>query len=237
MHERFPPLQNSTHFDTGEQGKAFLHFGRSPLLHSHSPKSPTATSRWPHRSLMGMKGRSGTSPQQSHTKEGREAKDNHFTTPHNSSQHHKNSYQDTGEISVCSLWMHIRSLRMAIQRLWMHIPRLRTKIAVRCVNNCSTLHKQSQHAANRTAPRHGNRLILLEAFTHPRQTAAELYKNAGESRSQLPSPPFAKRKESRSTAPGNPFRNKKHPPAQRRKALSILKEMGLPHGKMRQAHL
>ena len=186
-----------------------------------------------------MKGRSGTSPQQSHTKERREAKDNHFTTAHNSSQHHKNSYQDTGEISVCSLWMHIRSLRMAIQRLWMHIPRLRTKIAVRCVNNCSTLHKQSQHAANRTAPRYGNRLILLEAFTHFRQTAAELCKNAGENRSQLPSPPFAKRKESRSqlpslpfakrkesrsTAPENPFRSKKHPPAQRRKSPSNTKE-------------
>ena len=230
-------LQNSTHFDTGEQEKAFLHFGRSPLLHSHYPQRPTATSREPHRSLMGMKGRSGTSPQQSHTKEGREAKDNHFTTAHNSSQHHKNSYQDTGEISVCSLWMHIRSLRMAIQRLWMHIPRLRTKIAVRCVNNCSTLHKQSQHAANRTAPRYGNRLILLEAFTHFRLTAAEFCKNAGESRSQLPSPPFAKRKESRSTAPGNPFRSKKHPPAHRRRALSILKKMGLSQGKMRQAHL
>ena len=133
--------------------------------------------------------------------------------------------------------MHIRSLRMAIQRLWMHVPRLRTKIAVRCVNNCSTLHKQSQHAANRTAPRYGNRLILLEAFTHSRQTAAELCKNAGESRSQLPSPPFAKRKESRSTAPGNPFRSKKHPPAQRRKALPPQKKMGLPQGKMRQAHL
>ena len=118
-----------------------------------------------------------------------------------------------GEISVCSLWMHIRSLRMAIQRLWMHVPRLRTKIAVRCVNNCSTLHKQSQHAANRAAPRYGNRLILLEAFTLSRQTAADLCKNAGKSRSQLPSPPFAKRKENRSTAPGNPFRSKKHPPA------------------------
>ena len=245
-------LQKSTHFDTEEQRKAFLHFGRRPLLHSHYPQSPTATSREPHRSLMEMKGRGGTSPQQSHTKEGREAKDNHFTTAHNSSQHHKNSYQDTGEISVCSLWMHIRSLRMAIQRLWMHVPRLRTKIAVRCVNNCSTLHKQSQHAANRTAPRYGNRLILLEAFTHSRLTAAELYKNAGESRRQLPSPPFAKRKESRSqlpsppfakrkesssTAPGNPFRSKKHPPAQRRKALPLQKKMGLPQGKMRQAHL
>ena len=245
-------LQNSTHFDTGEQRKAFLHFGRRPQLHSHSPKSPTATSREPHRSLMGMKGRSGTSPLQSHTKEGRKAKDNHFTTPHNSSQHHKNSYQDTGEISVCSLWMHIRSLRMAIQRLWMHIPRLRTKIAVRCVNNCSTLHKQSQHAANRTAPRYGNRLILLEAFTHSRLTAAELYKNAGESWrllpsppfakrkeswSLLPSPPFAKRKESSSTAPGNPFRNKKHPPAHKRRALPTQKKMGLPQGKVRQAHL
>ena len=194
-------LQKSTHFDTGEQRKAFLHFGRRPLLHSHYPQSPTATSREPHRSLMGMKGRSGTSPLQSHTKEGREAKDNHFTTAHNFSQHHKNSYQDTGEISVCSLWMHIRSLRMAIQRLWMHVPRLRTKIAVRCVNNCSTLHKQSQHAANRTAPRYGNRLILLEAFTHSRQTAAELCKNAGESRSQLPRPPLceAKRKQEHST--------------------------------------
>ena len=105
-----------------------------------------------------------------------------------------------GKISVCSLWMHIRSLRMAIQRLWMHIPRLRTKIAVRCVNNCSTLHRQSQHATNRTAPRYGNRPILLEAFTHSRQTAAELCKNTGERRSQLPSPPFAKRKESWSTA-------------------------------------
>ena len=230
-------LQKSTHFDTGEQRKAFLHFGRRPLLHSHYPQSPTATSREPHRSLMEMKGRGGTSPLQSHTKEEREAKDNHFTTAHNSSQHHKNSYQDTGEISVCSLWMHIRSLRMAIQRLWMHVPRLRTKIAVRCVNNCSTLHKQSQHAANRTAPRYGNRLILLEAFTHSRQTAAELCKNASESRSQLPSPPFAKRKESRSTAPGNPFRSKKHLPAQRRKALPIQKKMGLPQGKMRQAHL
>ena len=221
-------LQKSTHFDTGEQRKAFLHFGRRPLLHSHYPQSPTATSREPHRSLMEMKGRGGTSPLQSHTKEEREAKDNHFTTAHNSSQHHKNSYQDTGEISVCSLWMHIRSLRMAIQRLWMHVPRLRTKIAVRCVNNCSTLHKQSQHAANRTAPRYGNRLILLEAFTHSRQTAAELCKNAGESRSQLPSPPFAKRKESRSTAPGNPFRSKKHLPAHRRKALPTQNKMGLP---------
>ncbi len=235
--QKVSSLQKSTHFDTGEQRKAFLHFGRSPLLHSHYPQSPIATSRGPHRSLMGMKGRSGTSPLQSHTKEGREAKDNHITTAHNSSQHHKNSYQDTGEISVCSLWMHIRSLRMAIQRLWMHIPRLRTKIAVRCVNNCSTLHKQSQHAANRTAPRYGNRLILLEAFTHFRLTAAELYKNAGESWRLLPSPPFAKRKESRSTAPGNPFRSKKHPPAQRRRALSIQKKMGLPQGKVRQAHL
>ena len=148
--------------------------------------------------------------------------------------------------------MHIRSLRMAIQRLWMHIPRLRTKIAVRCVNSCSTLHRQSQHAANRTAPCYGNRLILLEAFAHSRQTAAEPCKNASESRSQLPSPPFAKRKESwrqlpspsfakrkesRSTAPENPFRSKKHPPAHRRRALSILKKMGLSLGKMRQAHL
>lgn len=198
-------LQKSTHFDTGEQRKAFLHFGRRPLLHSHYPQSPTATSREPHRSLMEMKGRGGTSPLQSHTKEEREAKDNHFTTAHNSSQHHKNSYQDTGEISVCSLG---------------------TKIAVRCVNNCSTLHKQSQHAANRAAPRYGNRLILLEAFTLSRQTAAELCKNAGKSRSQLPSPPFAKRKENRSTAPGNPFRSKKHPPAQRRKSPSNTKENG-----------
>ena len=224
-------LQKSIHFDTGEQRKAFLHFGRRPLLHSHYPPSPTATSREPHRSLMGMKGRSGTSPLQSHTKEGRKAKDNHFTTAHNSSQHHKNSYQDTGEISVCSLWMHIRSLRMAIQRLWMHVPRLRTKIAVRCVNNCSTLHKQSQHAANRTAPRYGNRPILLEAFTHSRLTAAELYKNAGESRRLLPSPPFAKRKESRSTAPGNPFRNKKHPPAQRRRAFLYKRKWACRRGR------
>ena len=171
-------LQKSTHFDTGEQRKAFLHFGRRPLLHSHYPQSPTATSRGPHRSLMEMKRRGGTSPQQSHTKEGRKAKDNHFTTAHKSSQHHKNSYQDTGEISVCSLWMHIRSLRMAIQRLWMHVPRLRTKIAVRCVNNCSTLHKQSQHAANRAAPRYGNRLILLEAFTLSRHLTSSLKKHA-----------------------------------------------------------
>ena len=114
-----------------------------------------------------MKGRSGTSPQQSHTKERREAKDNHFTTAHNSSQHHKNSYQDTGEISVCSLWMHIRSLRMAIQRLWMHIPRLRTKIAVRCVNNCSTLHKQSQHAAQAIAARCQQDCTTLRESPHP----------------------------------------------------------------------
>ena len=127
--------------------------------------------------------------------------------------------------------MHIRSLRMAIQRLWMHIPRLRTKIAVRCVNKCSTLHRQSQHAANRTAPRYGNRLILLEAFTHSRQTAAELCKNAGESRSQLPSPPFAKRKESRSTAPGNPFRSNKHPPAQRRRAFLYKRKWACRRGR------
>ena len=219
-------LQKSTHFDTGEQRKAFLHFGRRPLLHSHYPQSPTATSHEPLRSLMGMKGRSGTSPLQSHTKEGREAKDNHFTTAHNSSQHHKNSYQDTGEISVCSLWMHIRSLRMAIQRLWMHVPRLRTKIAVRCVNNCSTLHKQSQHAANRTAPRYGNRLILLEAFTHSRQTAAELCKNAGESRSQLPRPPLceAKRKQEHST--GKSFSQQETPSCPEEKSPSNTKENG-----------
>ena len=179
---------------------------------------------------MEMKGRSGTSPLQSHTKEGREAKDNHFTTAHNSSQHHKNSYQDTGEISVCSLWMHIRSLRMAIQRLWMHIPRLRTKIAVRCVNNCSTLHRQSQHAVNRTAPRYGNRLILLEAFTHSRQTAAELCKNAGESRSQLPSPPFAKRKESRRQLPSPPLRSEKKAGAQHQEILFAARNILLPWG-------
>ena len=219
-------LQKSTHFDTGEQRKAFLHFGRRPLLHSHYPQSPTATSREPHRSLMEMKGRSGTSPQQSHTKEGREAKDNHFTTAHNSSQHHKNSYQDTGEISVCSLWMHIRSLRMAIQRLWMHVPRLRTKIEVRCVNNCSTLHKQSQHAANRTAPRYGNRLILLEAFTLSRQTAAELCKNAGESRSQPPSPLLceAKRKLEHSTRKS--FSQQETPSCPEEKSPSNTKENG-----------
>lgn len=173
-----------------------------------------------------MKGRGGTSPQQSHTKEGREAKDNHFTTAHNSSQHHKNSYQDTGEISVCCLWMHIRSLRMAIQRLWMYVPRLRTKIAVRYVNNCSTLHKQSQHAANRTAPRHGNRLILLEAFTHSHQTAAELCKNASESRSQLPSPPLceAKRKQEHSTRKS--FSQQETPSCPEEKSPSNTKENG-----------
>ena len=219
-------LQKSTHFDTGEQRKAFLHFGRRPLLHSHYPQSPTATSRGPHRSLMGMKGRSGTSPLQSHTKEGRKAKDNHFTTAHNSSQHHKNSYQDTGEISVCSLWMHIRSLRMAIQRLWMHVPRLRTKIAVRCVNNCSTLHKQSQHAANRTAPRYGNRLILLEAFTHSRQTAAELCKNAGESRSQLPSPPLCEAKRKQEHCTRKSFSQQETPSCPEEKSPSNTKENG-----------
>ena len=139
-------LQKSTHFDTGEQRKAFLHFGRRPLLHSHYPQSPTATSREPHRSLMEMKGRGGTSPLQSHTKEEREAKDNHFTTAHNSSQHHKNSYQDTSEISVCSLWMHIRSLWMAIRSLWMAIRRLQTEISVSCGGNCCMLRGGLKHA-------------------------------------------------------------------------------------------
>ena len=226
-------LQKSTHFDTGEQRKAFLHFGRRPLLHSHYPQSPTATSRGPHRSLMGMNGRGGTSQQQSHTKEGREAKDNHFTTAHNSSQHHKNSYQDTDEISVCSLWMHIRSLRMAIQRLWMHIPRLRTKIAVRCVNNCSTLHKQLQHAAQAIAARCKQDCTALRESTHPfggihsfpsdcRRTLQER-KRKQESTAQ-PTLCEAKRKQEHSTRKS--FSQQETPSCPEEKSPSITKENG-----------
>ena len=51
------------------------------------------------------------------------------------------------EISVCSLWMHIRNLCTAVCRLRMAVQRLQTEISANCLNTCSTLHKQSQHAA------------------------------------------------------------------------------------------
>ena len=52
-----------------------------------------------------------------------------------------------GEISVCSLWMHIRNLCTAVCRLRMAVQRLQTEISANCLNTCSTLHRQSQHAA------------------------------------------------------------------------------------------
>ena len=201
-------LQKSTHFDTGEQRKAFLHFGRRPLLHSHYPQSPTATSREPHRSLMEKKGRGGTSPLQSHTKEEREAKDNHFTTAHNSSQHHKNSYQDTGEISVCSLWMHIRSLRMAIQRLWMHVPRLRTKIAVRCVNNCSTLQTGLHRATGIASSFWRHSLIPIRLPQNSARTQAKAGVNC----------------------PAHPLRSEKKAGAQHQEILFAARNTLLPRG-------
>ena len=186
-----------------------------------------------------MKGRSGTSPQQSHTKERREAKDNHFTTAHNSSQHHKNSYQDTGEISVCSLWMHIRSLRMAIQRLWMHIPRLRTKIAVRCVNNCSTLHKQSQHAAQAIAARCQQDCTTLRESPHPfggihsfppdcRRTLQE--RRRKKETTAQPALCEAKRKQQHS-CPAHPLRSEKKAGAQHQEILFAARNTLLPRGK------
>ena len=51
------------------------------------------------------------------------------------------------EISVCSLWMHIRSLCTAVCRLRMAVQRLQTDISANCQKTCSTLHRQSQHAA------------------------------------------------------------------------------------------
>ena len=51
-----------------------------------------------------------------------------------------------GEISVCSLWMHIRKLWMAIRRLWMAVRRLwmavrslQTEISVGFADDFSTL--------------------------------------------------------------------------------------------------
>ena len=51
------------------------------------------------------------------------------------------------EISVCSLWMHIRNLCTAVCRLRMAVQRLQTEISANCLNTCSTRHRQSQHAA------------------------------------------------------------------------------------------
>ena len=51
------------------------------------------------------------------------------------------------EISVCSLWMHIRNLCMAVCRLRMAVQRLQTETSANCLNTCSTLRGQSQHAA------------------------------------------------------------------------------------------
>ncbi len=51
------------------------------------------------------------------------------------------------EISVCSLWMHIRNLCTAVCRLRMAVQRLQTETSANCLNTCSTLHRQSQHAA------------------------------------------------------------------------------------------
>ena len=51
------------------------------------------------------------------------------------------------EISVCSLWMHIRSLCTAVCRLRMAVQWLQTEISANGLNTCSTLHRQSQHAA------------------------------------------------------------------------------------------
>lgn len=51
------------------------------------------------------------------------------------------------EISVCSLGMHIRNLCTAVCRLRMAVQRLQTEISANCLNTCSVLHRQSQHAA------------------------------------------------------------------------------------------
>ena len=51
------------------------------------------------------------------------------------------------KISVCRLWMHIRSLWMAIRRLCTAIRNLQTEISACCQNNSSTLHRASQRAA------------------------------------------------------------------------------------------
>ncbi len=52
-----------------------------------------------------------------------------------------------GEISVCSLWMHIRNLCTAVCRLRMAVQRLQTEISANYLNTCSKLRGQSQHAA------------------------------------------------------------------------------------------
>ena len=67
-----------------------------------------------------------------------------------------------GEISVCSLWMHIRNLCTAVCRLRMAVQRLQTETSANCLNTCSTLRGQSQHAANGTAPHCGKRPGLME---------------------------------------------------------------------------
>ena len=52
------------------------------------------------------------------------------------------------KISVCRLWMHIRSLWMAIRRLCTAIRNLQTEISACCQDNSSTLHRASQRAAS-----------------------------------------------------------------------------------------
>ena len=52
-----------------------------------------------------------------------------------------------GEISVCSLWMHIRRLLMAIRRLWMAVHSLQTEISARSADDFIRHRGAFQHAS------------------------------------------------------------------------------------------
>ena len=67
-----------------------------------------------------------------------------------------------GEISVCSLWMHIRRLWMAIRSLWMAIQSLQTEISVGFEDDFCMLLGRMDYAENRIGMRFRKRFFLMD---------------------------------------------------------------------------
>ena len=67
-----------------------------------------------------------------------------------------------GEISVCSLWMHIRRLWMAIRSLWMAIQSLQTEISVGFADDFCMLLERLDYTENEIGMRFGKRFFLMD---------------------------------------------------------------------------
>ena len=69
-----------------------------------------------------------------------------------------------GEISVCSLWMHIRNLCTAVCRLRMAVQRLQTETSANCLNTCSTLRMELHRTAGNAPALWSGKTSMIKGF-------------------------------------------------------------------------